>query len=379
MRVLVMTVVHHPEDARILHREIASLVAAGHEVTYAAPFHATGMAPREYVTGVDLPRATGRRRASAIRAARVAYRRLRTGADIVLLHDPELLLAVAGCGGGPPVVWDVHEDTAAALGLKPWLPRPTRPLVAAAVRQAECAAERNMHLLLAEHAYARRFERTHPVVPNEAVVPPEVPPPGEARVVYLGWISVARGAADLVAVARRLAPEGVRMELMGTADATTRPLLKEAVAAGILDWTGFMPNDEALDRVQGALAGLSLLHDEANYRHSMPTKVLEYMSCGVPVVTTPSPLAVDLVRRYACGTVVPYGNPDAAADAVLALRDDAAARVTAGRRGHLAARAHHDWRIAGAAFVAQLEAWAGKPAGGPAIPAPSAGKVTQAS
>jgi glycosyltransferase involved in cell wall biosynthesis len=360
MRVLVMTVVHHPEDARILHRQIASLVAAGHEVTYAAPFAAVGVAPREHVTGVDLPRASGRRRAGAVRAARAAYRRLRHGFDIVLLHDPELLVAIAGCGGdGPPVVWDVHEDTAAALRLKPWLPRPTRPIVAAAVRQAEGAAERTVHLLLAEHAYARRFELRHPVVPNSAVVPPVVPPPGAARVVYLGWLSAARGAAELAEVARLLAPEGVRVELMGTADAQTRAGLKQAVADGVLDWSGFVPNDEALDRVQGALAGLSLLHDEPNYRHSMPTKVLEYMSCGVPVVTTPSPLAAALVRRHRCGAVVPYGDPAAVAAAVLALRDDPAERAALGRRGHLAARTHHDWRAAGAAFVAQLEAWAG--------------------
>ena len=37
-RALVMTVVHHPEDARVRHREIGSLLEAGFEVTYAAPF-----------------------------------------------------------------------------------------------------------------------------------------------------------------------------------------------------------------------------------------------------------------------------------------------------------------------------------------------------
>jgi hypothetical protein len=30
VHVLVMTVVHHPEDARILHRQIRALVDAGH-------------------------------------------------------------------------------------------------------------------------------------------------------------------------------------------------------------------------------------------------------------------------------------------------------------------------------------------------------------
>ena len=36
--------------------------------------------------------------------------------DVILLHDPELLAAVAGLRRrrGPVVVWDVHEDTAAA-------------------------------------------------------------------------------------------------------------------------------------------------------------------------------------------------------------------------------------------------------------------------
>ena len=37
MRVLVVTVVHDPEDARIRHREREALIAAGVQVTYAAP------------------------------------------------------------------------------------------------------------------------------------------------------------------------------------------------------------------------------------------------------------------------------------------------------------------------------------------------------
>lgn len=57
-RALVVTVVHHPEDARIRHRQIASLLAAGWEVTYAAPFLAYGLltSPQPGLTLVDLPR-----------------------------------------------------------------------------------------------------------------------------------------------------------------------------------------------------------------------------------------------------------------------------------------------------------------------------------
>lgn len=93
-------------------------------------------------------------------------------------------------GHVPVTVWDVHEDTAAALVMKRWLPRPLRPPLRLAVRAAERTAERHLRLLLAEDAYQRRFRRTHPVVANLATVPPEPPePPGDDRVVYLGHLS----------------------------------------------------------------------------------------------------------------------------------------------------------------------------------------------
>src|SRR4029077_5887508 len=97
------------------------------------------------------------------------------------------------------------------------------------------------------------------------------------------------------------------------------------------------PTARPWPRRDGALAGLSLLQDEPNFRHSMPTKVVEYMARGVPVVTTPLPAAADLVTRYGCGFVVPFGDPRAAADAVLKLAGDASLRAKVGSRGHDAA------------------------------------------
>jgi hypothetical protein len=127
-RALVVTVVHHPGDARIRHREISALLDAGWQVTYAAPFSGYGVDPPDGLDGlvtVDVPRATGRRRFAALRGARALLRVRAPGHDVVLLHDPELLLTLPGLNL-PPVVWDVHEDTAAAVTLKPWLPGPLR-------------------------------------------------------------------------------------------------------------------------------------------------------------------------------------------------------------------------------------------------------------
>ncbi|MFI8186069.1 glycosyltransferase [Actinacidiphila glaucinigra] len=366
MHVLVVTVVHHPEDARILHRQIAALIAHGHTVTYAAPFTARASPPRPGVEGVDLPRATGRDRRAAVREARRLLVRRGPTVDAVVLHDPELLLTLPRTlrhwhrtgARRPAVVWDVHEDTAAALAMKGWVPRPLRPPLRLVVRAAELAAERHLHLLLAEYAYQRRFRRPHPVVPNLVTVPEEPPPaPGDERVVYLGQMSRARGAEELVAMARLLAPD-VRVELIGAADGDVRGLLAAADRDGVLRWHGFLPNDAALDRLRGALAGVSLLRDEANYRHSRPTKVVEYMAYGIPVVSTPNPLAAELVRGHECGLLVPFQAPAAAADAVRRLRDDPELRRAMGARGHAAARGALHWPDCAALFVTSLEGWA---------------------
>ena len=169
MHALVATIVHHPEDARILHRQIRALVDAGHTVTYVAPFRECGVIPWDEVRAVDVPRASGRDRLSSLRAARRALARLAPEADLLLFHDPELLLALPS--RRPVTVWDVHEDTPAALRTKAWIPEPLRRPLGGVVRGFERRAERRMRLLLAEEGYRPRFRGDHPVVPNTTEVP----------------------------------------------------------------------------------------------------------------------------------------------------------------------------------------------------------------
>lgn len=380
MHVVVCTVVHHPADARIFYREIQALLDAGHDVTYIAPHGelssqaivaAAGTADdsangsgggqeagrRGTLTAVPIPRASGRQRLGALRAARAAMAEQSPGADLLLVHDPELLLVLPPRRKRPPTVWDVHEDTAAALTTKAWLPAWLRPAAEAGVISAERLAERRLHLILAEHGYNARFKGTHPVVPNTTYVPAEAAPPsGPKRVVYVGHISPDRGSAEMTELGRLLAPHGIAVELVGPADAAARAHIEAAGDA--VTWHGFVPNADAMRLVDGSLAGLSLLQDEANFRHSMPTKVAEYMARGVPVISTPLPLAVKLVEAGESGFVVPFNAPAAAAEAVLRLDADPDLRVKMGLRAHDYARANLAWPPHAAAFVTRLEAWA---------------------
>lgn len=358
MRALVVTVVHNPDDSRIRFREINALLDAGWDVTYAAPFTGYGLAVPDSSNPLclDVPRALGRSRAKAWRGARDIIKGHGPQHDVIVLHDPELLTTLPGLRL-PPVVWDVHEDTAAAVTLKPWLPSVLRRPVRWTFTRAERAAEKRLELILAEYAYSDRFVNNHVVVPNVTRVPATFPPPDEPRVIYVGSMTAARGTAEMVEAARIVHEKSggaIRTELIGPADGDVEPLLQQAADDGILDWPGVVPNDQAMARLDGALAGLSLLRDEPNYRVSMPTKVTDYIAHGVPVVTTPLPLAETLVNDANCGIVVPFNDPQAAADAVLMLWNSPDKRRAMGRAGHEAATARYDWTKHAERFVDEL-------------------------
>lgn len=366
-RLLVVTVVHRPDDARILHRQIATLGAEGFRVTYAAPWSACGVIPPDGLDTRDLPRASGRQRLDALVAARRLLLAEAAAHDLVLLHDPELLIAarMAGVERLPPIVWDVHEDTAVALGDRAWIPGALRWLLRLGVQRLERWAERSVHLILAEDGYRPRFRRSHPVVRNHPWRR-EVGPvtAGErasvvrdpCRAVYVGRLSGGRGLEELIALGERLG-SGFCIELVGPVDDGLRGLLEDAAAAGHVVWRGFIPNDQVGEILAGALVGLSLLSDDPNYRVSMPSKVVEYLAHGVPVVATPLPAVVELLESAGGGLLVPFGDVEATASAIERLAGDPLLHARLVSEGHAAA-ADRTWEVEGARFTSTLRSWA---------------------
>jgi glycosyltransferase involved in cell wall biosynthesis len=122
-----------------------------------------------------------------------------------------------------------------------------------------------------------------------------------------------------------------------------------------LTWRGFLPSQQALASISGALAGLCLLGNLPNFRCSLPTKVVEYGAFGIPVITTPLPLAERLVREANSGVVVPWGDPEVVVRAVVALRDDPNRAALLGSNGHATAVEQYDWRTWSGRFVHEME------------------------
>ena len=108
--------------------------------------------------------------------------------------------------------------------------------------------------------------------------------------------------------------------------------------------------------VEASLVGLSLLADIPNYRHPMPTKILEYMASGAVVVSTPLPLATEVIG--ADGVVLP-GFTDSCLDQAVAEIVDVAnndsRRLKLTQAAFTRVSQQYNWHVAGDHFVDAIE------------------------
>ncbi|HUG08098.1 MAG TPA: glycosyltransferase [Acidimicrobiia bacterium] len=317
--ILVMTTVHWPDDTRIRERLIRTL---GKEfpVVYAA--RSPGPSDTDGLEYVELTGGRLRRNLGAIRLSLTA----RFG--VLVIHDPELV------PGGllvrllrrRPVVFDVHEDVPATAYTRGWVPRLARRPLSALTATLLRVAERSLTITLAEPGYQRLFRRSHPIFANypstSGFPEPGGDPTGPA--IYLGDVTRERGADVAVAACSAL---GVPLRLIGRVTEGTRAtLLRESTLGDDLSVEGLVPNPTALGYLAVASVGLAPLRDLPNYRHSQPTKILEYLAMGLPVVASDLPGTRELVEGLDAVTLVKPGDADDLSTAIAEARSPDVAR-----------------------------------------------------
>ena len=245
--------------------------------------------------------------------------------DVIVAHDPELLPAIIVSGAlGRMVVFDVHENIPAQLATRAKTPAPLRSLTSTVARWLLRMADRVGVVTLAEPGYAGLVAAGAPVFAN-------LPAPGTLPlrtadadgVVYVGDITVERGAEVLVEAVGRLEPSP-RLTMIGRcSDSLARRLEDRARASGTaLDLPGFLPYETAWREAAHHLVGVSPLLDRPNYRNSLPTKLLEYRSVGLVVVASDLPGSQSALEGSLAASMVAPGDVDAlAAEIDRALHD----------------------------------------------------------
>ncbi len=334
-RLLVVTTVHPADDPRIREKHIRSLTDT-FAVTYA-----TKAPPPSDDRGLEWHALSGGRVVRWFSALRLM---LTTRANIVAIHDPELIPVgvLVRLLRAKPVVLDVHENVPAQVRTKPSVPRALRRPVAAVARFWLSAAERTLGLTLAEDGYRPLFRWAHPVFPNfpDATLLGE-PFVGEREgIAYVGDVTEQRGAVTLLDAAAAAGVGPVRY--VGRCNpGLRRKLLERASERGVeIELLGWRPQAEAMAIAGRARVGVSPLHDTPNYRDSLPTKTLEYLAVGTPVIASDLPGTSRVIGSLPGVRLVPAGDEDALSEALAAID---AELLEAALRGVTDVRTRYRW------------------------------------
>jgi glycosyltransferase involved in cell wall biosynthesis len=138
-----------------------------------------------------------------------------------------------------------------------------------------------------------------------------------------GGINIDKGGEELLeAVALT---EKVSLIIIGSGDVLQT--LKEKVNS--LNLTGrvrFIPKmlwEDLIKYTRSADAGMCLEKDtNPNYRFSLPNKLFDYISAGIPVITGTLPEIKKIVEGNECGIIIPDISPIEISKAIIRLRDD---------------------------------------------------------
>jgi glycosyltransferase involved in cell wall biosynthesis len=363
MKVCILTSVHPPFDPRIFHKEAQTLVQAGYEVTLIAPHDKKS----ENVDGVQimgLPRYKRRfyRPLNWWRILRVA---LRQKADAYHFHDPELLPIGLWLQWwtGKPVVYDAHEHYPDAILIRGWMPLPAREPISKLFDLIElCLGAHFSAILVADDAVEARFKKISPRVvklynfPLQTMFQAGQSEEAESverlnSVVHVGLLSEERGVwimLDAISALINIYNLDVTLTLIGRLSSLTlEKQMKDCVQAGgiasHIELVGQVPHVEVPRYTRRARVGWVPWQPVKKHCKNIPTKMFEYMACGLPIVASDLPPIRRFIAESACGILVNATNAHEHAEAILYMLDHPDEAQRMGENGRNAVKEKYNW------------------------------------
>jgi glycosyltransferase involved in cell wall biosynthesis len=171
-----------------------------------------------------------------------------------------------------------------------------------------------------------------------------------ATIGYLGTLARERRIDFLVRCLARVLTEQPEARLLlvggGNTSDDEEQIRSEARRLGVLDRveiTGFRPRDEALRLISEATVCASPFYPTPILNSTSPTKLIEYMALGQPVVANDHPEQQLVIEESRAGLCVPY-NESEFASAIVYLLNHPEEAASMGRRGRDYVETHRDYR-----------------------------------
>ncbi|MGI6321222.1 MAG: glycosyltransferase family 4 protein [Bacteroidales bacterium] len=283
---------------------------------------------------------------------KVYQKALELNCDIYHIHDPELIpngLKLKKLK--KKVVFDAHEDLPKQILGKHYLNKVIRVLLSKFFEKFEKYTCRKFDAILTATPHIRdKFLKIN----ENCIDINNFPIMGELsnaipwsekldEVCYVGGISQIRGIRELVKSFGYI--DNVKLNLVG--DFNEKSLEEEVKS--YVEWDkinefGFVNRSIVADIMSRSKAGIVTFHPLPNHIEAQPNKMFEYMSAGLPIITSNFPLWKEIVEGNNCGICVNPLEPQEIADAVKYIIANPEEAEKMGENGKKAVLEKYNWQ-----------------------------------
>jgi len=352
-KVVHLTSVHSRIDVRIFLKECESLARHRFDVNLVV---ADGKMDEEKngVKIYDVGKPNSRLQRMFFFTEKIYAKAVELDADIYHLHDPELLpVSLRLLRSGKKVIYDAHEDVEKQMLAKPYLNKLLLKIVASVFAKYEKFVCRKLDCIIAATPFIRnKFLKInkHSVDINNFPVLGELnaglngKKERKNQVCYVGGISPIRGCNEIVE-AIGLVKNDVFLSLAGKiSDSATEENLKSKEGWYRVNSLGFLNRTEVCELLSSSIAGLVTLRPIINYLDSLPVKMFEYMSAGLPVIASNFPLWREIIEGNKCGVCVDPLKPESIAEAIDWIYENPIEAEKMGKNGQKAVLEKYNWK-----------------------------------
>ena len=285
------------------------------------------------------------------------FKAIKVNARIYHLHDPELI----PCGillrlFGKKVILDIHENIAEDLFDKPWIKR--QKLVFTIFTFFEKIACKMFYILLAERSYEKRYNNmcehistVQNFCDTDFFVPFEKTEyKNSLNLYYIGIILENRGILQILEALYLLKTEGIRAdfhcvgELYSDLDKKIKSLKYYKEIESQIHFYGRLPLEEGYKMAKNMDIGMCLIWPMKNSIESYPTKLFEYMRCGLPIITSNFPLYREVIEENNCGVCIDPLNALELKKVLIAMHMDVEKSELMAKNGKKTVFEKYDWK-----------------------------------
>ena len=190
----------------------------------------------------------------------------------------------------------------------------------------------------------KRIDNKLTLIDNQDIKPNDIPWSNKNQeICYVGGIARIRGVLEII---KSLNNKNFKLNLAGEFSSVKyESECKNALGWNRVNFLGFLDRKGVKNVYKNSKLGMVTLYPIINYLDALPVKMFEYMSAGIPVVSSDFPLWKEIVEGNNCGLTVDPKDPKEISGAIEKLLSNDKLAEEMGQNGKKAIFEKYNWGI----------------------------------